>query len=97
MLLLQKHLSEKLLYTCLSSESESPWHVSSYNFPEYENTIFKPSFKPVLYSTHCNEDGFICQILLQNPETCFGIGLCFILRHLKNVLKHPKLYRYGSL
>lgn len=80
-LLLQKHFFVKLVYTCLSSESETPWHVSSYNFPEYENTVFKPYFKPMFYGTHCNEDRFICQILFQNPEACSGIGLCFILRH----------------
>lgn len=96
-LLLQKHFYVKLIYTCLSSESETTWYVSSYNFQEYKNTVFKPYFKPVLYGSHYDEDRFICQILFQNPETCFGIGLCFILRHLKNVLKHPKLYRYCSL
>lgn len=82
-LLLQKHFSVKLIYTCLSSESESPWHVSSYNFPGYDNTTLKPYFMPVLYGTHCNEDRFICQVLFQNPETFFDVGLCFVLRHLK--------------
>lgn len=96
-LLLQKHFSVKSIYACLSSESETPWHVSSHNFPEYEKTVFKSYFKAVLYGTYCNEDIFICQILFQNPEACFGIGLCLILRHLKNVLNHPKLYRYCSL
>lgn len=51
----------------------------------------------VLYGTLLNEDRFICQTLFQNPEISFGIGLCFILRHFKNILKHPKLYRYCSL